>query len=66
VYNGVREGFSGDQPRSGTRVRYSYGAGQRVIYWDDDDSAMVGDLTTVTGSTLDFAALLRIWEEHIR
>ncbi|MBF9131790.1 Hsp70 family protein [Plantactinospora sp. S1510] len=65
AYDGIRKEFTGERPRSGTQVRYVFGPDQRVIYWDDDDSAMVGDLTTVGDSTLDFAALLRVWQEYV-
>jgi hypothetical protein len=54
--------YTGASPRAGQRIDYLYRT-DRVIYWDDDGSAMVGDLTT---AELDRARLSEIWDSHVQ
>jgi hypothetical protein len=63
-YNGQRRGFTGEHPRSGQRIDYVY-QGYPTIYWDDDDSAVVGDLTTVATAIITPATLAEIWQSHV-
>ncbi|GIG91384.1 Hsp70 family protein [Plantactinospora endophytica] len=64
-YAGTREQYAGSHPRSGTRIEYVFQVDQLVIYWDDDSSAMVGDLTTTHDSSLDAADLLSVWQRYV-
>ncbi|GAA3775247.1 hypothetical protein GCM10022225_73920 [Plantactinospora mayteni] len=63
---GTRERYTASHPRSGALIRYVYIARQYVIYWDDDTSAMVGDLSTTDGSTLDADELLAVWQRYVQ
>ncbi|MGX7672664.1 Hsp70 family protein [Plantactinospora sp. DSM 117369] len=63
---GTREPYTASRPRSGALIRYVFRADQFVIYWDDDTSAMIGDLTVTHGSTLDADDLLAVWRQYVR
>ncbi|GAA0734433.1 Hsp70 family protein [Dactylosporangium roseum] len=60
-YGGKGQGFAGKRPGSGQRIDYRYGS-SRVIYWDDDESAMIGDLTT---DVLTPDQLAEVWKRHV-
>lgn len=60
-YGGVRRDYTGEHPASGRRIDYQY-LSRDVIYWDDDDSAMVGDLESL-GATRE--QLLELWTAHV-
>ncbi|MGI5150280.1 Hsp70 family protein [Plantactinospora sp. CA-294935] len=63
---GTREPYAASRTRSGALIRYVFRADQFVIYWDDDTSAMIGDLTVTHGSTLDADDLLAVWRQYVR
>jgi len=61
TWGGTPQSFTGAHPESGRRIDYLYYT-SRVIYWDDDDSTIVGDLTS---ATLNAEQLAEIWTRYV-
>lgn len=64
---GSRRSYTGKRPKSGQRIDYIYeptGVNSPVIYWDDDGSAMVGDLQANGATTRE--ELAEIWQAYVK
>ncbi|BCB78421.1 hypothetical protein GCM10022251_29990 [Phytohabitans flavus] len=62
-YQGRPQSYTGERPESGQRIDYMYEQQYPVIYWDDDTSAMVGDLQGDLGATTE--ELAPIWAARV-